>query len=114
MDIVKSNGSSVLVVDIPLQGFVMRSFHLISFLLVLIYFPLPSASHCCHKCIWQEISFRDSKYPGFQIPYPDNIRGCSLGCDGDVMKDGTCTPGGFQVLFMNNCPQTFPQGYLKL
>ena len=45
------------------------------------------------------MGIRDVKHPGVQARYPDNTRGCSVGCDGDVINDGTCTPGGSQVLF---------------
>ena len=44
------------------------------------------------------MSFREGKVPGVQEPYLNNIRGCSIGCDGSVIDDNTCKPGGSQVI----------------
>ena len=67
------------------------------FLLVLVFFSSPMLSHCCHECIWQDVSFRQCLH----TPYPDRTRGCSIGCDGGVLNDVTCTPGGPQACYDN-------------
>ena len=75
----------------------MMEHYLIPLFHLQVFFPQPSLSHCCHGCIWQQFSVTDDLNSDFQTPDFKNIRGCSLDCKGDVLDDGTCSPGGPQV-----------------
>ena len=78
---------------VSIRNFVAPTMCNFILLLVLVFFPPLSSSHCCHKCVWQDVIIRE----GMGSPYPDRTRGCSIGCNGDVLDDGTCKPGGPQV-----------------
>ena len=63
--------------------------------IVLTNFPLPVTLLCCHSCLWEEMKAKgqsDTEVKDTQI-----IRGCSLDCMGNIVKDGSCAPNGPQV-----------------
>ena len=76
------------------------------FFLINIYFARYASGHCCHPCIRHK--FRGL---GGGLAPTKQLRGCSLDCEGNVVKDNSCAVGSSQVFgentFMKQLMQNF-------